>query len=173
MKPYSNVKIICRSGIPVSVYLRNWGKLDRLGPNSPYYSTDTQKVIHNVKLLISHQMKPYSSVKGHLRMNLYFFVCICGIGASWQNLVQLLRFVGRDKQKSSKVLKYTFHVKWSLTSRVKTIWGLSYTCFSIFRELGKVGKIGPNYITSWTLIHRESFKVLNITFYIKWSLNQG
>ena len=142
----------------------NCGKLRRLGPNSLFHSTNTQKVIHSVKLLISHQMKPYSSVKGHLRVNLYFFLCICEIGASWQNLAQLEwpQTMGREiHRKSSEVLNPMFHIKWSLTQRVKTIWGLSYTCFSIFQELGQVRKFGPKYPTSWILIHRkviQSFK---------------
>ena len=48
--------------IPILVYLGNWDKLGRLGPNSPITGTNTQKVIHSVKLHISHQMKPYLSV---------------------------------------------------------------------------------------------------------------
>ena len=64
----------------VLVYLGNCSKLGRLGPNCPYPSTNTQKAIHSVKLLISHQMKPYLSVKGHLRVNLYFFCVFVGLG---------------------------------------------------------------------------------------------
>ena len=48
---------------------------------------------------------------------------------------------------------------------VKTICGSSYTCFSIFEELGKVGEIGPKYPKSWASIQRKSFIVLNSTFH--------
>ena len=111
MKPYSNVKIIAGRVIPVLVYLANCGKLGRFGPNSPYHNTNTQKVIHSVvKLLISHQIDPCSSVKGHLRVNLYFFVSLWNC-ASWQNLAQLSQIRAEIHQKSSKVLNSTFHIK--------------------------------------------------------------
>ena len=124
---------------------------------------------YGVKLLISHQMKPYSSVKGHLRVNLYIFLYLWN-WVSWQNLAQLSQIMGRDTQKVIQSVK--FHISHQIKpySRVKTIWWLIYTCFSI---LVKLGQIWPKYPTSWTLVHRKSFKVLNITFYIKWSLTQG
>ena len=49
--------------IPILVHLGTWGKLGRLGTNPPNIDTNTQKAIHSVKLHISHQMKPYLSVK--------------------------------------------------------------------------------------------------------------
>ena len=130
MKPYSSVFI----------YLGNCGKLG----SSSYHSTDTQKVIHSAKLLISHQMKPYSSVKGHPTVNLYFFVCICGIGASWQNLTQLPKIMGRGTQKVIQSVEFFISHQMKPYSRVKTICGSSYTYFGIFEDWGKSGKLGPN-----------------------------
>ena len=121
MKPYSNVKVMGRV-IPVLVYLENCSKLGRLGPNSPYHSTDTQKVIHSVTLLISHQMKPYSSVKSHLRVNLYIlFFCICEIGASWQNLAQLSQIMSRDTQNIIQNVKFYISHQMKPYLSVKTI----------------------------------------------------
>ena len=62
--------------IPVLVYLEtgaSWGDWAQI---LSIIGTDTHKVIHSAKLLISHQMKPYSSVKGHLKVSLYLFLCI-------------------------------------------------------------------------------------------------
>ena len=58
-------------------------------------------------------------------------------------------------------------------SRVKTNWELSDTCISIFGELGQVRKLGPN-VPNHGHQQTESHpsKVLNSTFYIKWSLTK-
>ena len=125
--------------------------------------TDTHKVIHSVKHHISHQMKPYSS-KIHLRVNLYSFLCICKIGTSQGNLAQLPQVIQSVKFHTSHQMKPY--------SRVRAIWGSSYTCFRIFGELEQVWEIGPKYPKSWTLIHRKSFIVINSTLHIKWSPTQ-
>ena len=57
-------------------------------------------------------------------------------------------------------------------SRVETNWELTDTCISIFGELGQIRKIVPKCSKSWASIHRKLSKVLNSTFYIKWSLTK-
>ena len=57
-------------------------------------------------------------------------------------------------------------------SRVETNWELIDTCISIFGELGQIRKIVPKCSKSWASIHRKLSKVLNSTFYIKWSLTK-
>ena len=100
-------------------------------------------------------------------------LCICGIGASWQNLAQLPQIMGRDTLKAIQSVKFHITHQMKSYSRVKAICRSSYTCFSMFVELGQVGQIKPKYPTSSTLIQRESlFKVLNSLFHIKWSLTQ-
>ena len=57
-------------------------------------------------------------------------------------------------------------------AKVKGNWESSYSCFSIFWELEQVREIGSKCPKSWASMHRKSFKVLNPTFHIKWSLIQ-
>ena len=66
---------------PVLVYLGHWGKSRNLRPNTQIHGC----VIHSVKVHISHQMKPYSSVKVICLVKLYLFLCICGTGRSRLN----------------------------------------------------------------------------------------
>ena len=47
--------------IPVSQVLRYWGNLGKLGPNTPNHVQGHMK--SNPKLLVSHQIKPCSSVR--------------------------------------------------------------------------------------------------------------
>ena len=48
-----------------SQVLGYWGNLGKLGPNtSKSWPESKQKVIQRFRLFISHQMRPYSSVKG-------------------------------------------------------------------------------------------------------------
>ena len=44
--------------------------------------------------------------KSHLRVNLYLFLCICKIGASWGNLAQIPQIMGRDTQKVIQSVKF-------------------------------------------------------------------
>ena len=100
-------------------------------------------------------------------------LCICGIGASWQNLAQLPQIMGRDTLKAIESVKFHISHQMKSYSRVKAICRSSYTCFSMFRELGQVGQIEPKYPISSTLIHGKSFKVLNSTFHISEDLLKG
>ena len=100
-------------------------------------------------------------------------LCICRIGASWQNLAQLPQIMDRDTLKAIQSVKFDISHQIKSYSRVKAICRSSYTCFSIFGELGQVGQIKPKYPTSSTLIHRKSFKVLNSTFHISEDLLRG
>ena len=131
--------------------------------------TNTQKFIHSVKLHISHQMKPCSSLKsiwGSIYTCSSVFVII---GASRRNLAKIAQIMGRDTQKVMQSVKFQISRQMKPYSSVKTICVSSYTCFSIFGELGQVAEIGPKYPKSWALIHRKSLIVLNSKFHIKWS----
>ena len=55
-------------------------------------------------------------------------------------------------------------------SRVKTNWELSDTCISIFGELGKSEKLGPNVLNHGHQYTESHHQVLNSTFHIKSSL---
>ena len=90
-----------------------------------------------------------------------FILVLVYLRASQGNWAQIPQVIQSVKFYSSHQMKPY--------SRVRAIWGSSYTCFSIFGELGQVGEIVHKYSKSWELIHRKSFIVLNSTFHIKWS----
>ena len=139
----------------------DWAKIP------PIISTNTQKVIHSVKLHISHQMKPYLSVNA-ISGSIYTCFVYLQIGESWRNLAQLPPIMGRDTLKAIQSVKFHISHQMKSYSRVKAIYRSSYTCFSIFGELRQVGQIKPKYPTSSKLTQRKSFKVLNSAFHITW-----
>ena len=49
--------------IPVSQVHSYWGNLGKLGPNTPNHVQGHMKVIQSLQLLVSHQMRPHSSVR--------------------------------------------------------------------------------------------------------------
>ena len=76
-KSYLNVNAIWV--LPVLVYLGHYSKLGKLCPLPQIMGMDTQKVVQSVKLHISHQMKPYSSVKAIWRLS---YTCASVFGHS-------------------------------------------------------------------------------------------
>ena len=129
---------------------------------------NTQRVIQSVKFHISHQAKLYSSVKIICWSSYTCFFFIFGeleqVGELGPKYPQIK---GTNTQKVFQSVKFQISHQMKPCSSVKTICRSSYTCFSIFRELGQVGKIESEYPKSWALIHRKSFIVLNSTFHIK------
>ena len=99
-------------------------------------------------------MKPYLTVKA-----MWGSVYICFMYL--QNWGKLAKFspvtsnVGRNTQMVIESVKFHISHQMKPYSRLKAICRLSYTCFNIFGELGQVGQIGPKYLTSPTLIHRN------------------
>ena len=79
---------------------------------------------------------------------------------------------GMDTQKFIHSVKLHILHQMKPHSRVETNWELIDTCISIFGELGQIRKIVPKCSKSWASIHRKLSKVLNSTFYIKWSLTK-
>ena len=163
MKPYSNVKFICRFGFTsFSIF----GKLQQVGEIGPKMSPIIAPIDRKLFILLNCSF--------HIiwRSIYTFFLFIYSIGASSQNLAQLPQIMGRDTQKVIQSVKFSISHQMKSYSMVKTVWMFSYTCFSIFGELGQIKYIGPKYATLWTPIHRKSFKVFNIVTYIKWCLTQ-
>ena len=74
---------------------------------------------------------------------------------------------GMDTQKFIHIVKLHILLQMKPYSRVKYNWELSYTCISIFVELGQLKEIGPKCHKSWALIHRKLSKVLSSTFQMK------
>ena len=100
-------------------------------------------------------------------------LCICRIGASWQNLAQLPQIMDRDTLKAIQSVKFHISHQIKSYSRVKAICRSRYTCFSIFGELGQVGQIEPKQPNSWTPIHRKLSKKLKSPFHTSETLLKG
>ena len=96
------------------------------------HARDAQKVLQSVQLHISHQMKPCSMVKTFRASSYTCFSVFAGIGASQGNLAQIHQIIGRDTQKIIQRVKPQISYQMKSCSRVKVIWGLSSTCFSVF-----------------------------------------
>ena len=154
MKSYSNVKAIWES---IYTCFVNWDKSGKLGPNNPIMGINTQKFIQSVKFHISHQTKPYWSLKTICRLS---YICFSIFGEleqvgeigpkypkSWTPI----------QRKSFIVLNSTFYIKWSC-AHLKSIWGSIYTCSCVFVELVQVREIWHK--------NPKSSKVLNSTCYI-------
>ena len=139
----------------------NWGNLAEI---PQIMGRDTQKVIQSVKFQISHQMKPYSSVKTICGSSYTCFSILGELGEVGEIGPNYHRSWAPIHRKSFIVLNSTFHFKWSRT-RLKSIWGSIYICSCVFAKSGQIREIWHKY--------PKSSKVLNSTLHIKWSLTQG
>ena len=168
MKPFSSVKAIWELIYTCFVNLDKSGKL---GPNNPNHGHQYTESHPKCKIPHFTSSKALFKCKDHLLVKLYlFFLFIFGeleqVGELGPKYPQIK---GTNTQKVFQSVKFQISHQMKPCSSVKTICRSSYTCFSIFRELGQVGKIESEYPKSWALIHRKSFIVLNSTFHIKWS----
>ena len=97
MRPYSSVRALCGFSYTcltgIGTIWENWARIPQIT------CRDTWKVIQSLQILILHQMRPYSSVKGLLWGDLYLFHRYSGIGAIWGNLAQISQIMHRDTWK--------------------------------------------------------------------------
>ena len=81
MEPYSSVKVICLVKLYLLKYIlgigASWGDSAQI---LSIIGTNTQKIIHSVKLHISHQMERYLSVKAMWRSTYTYFVYLWNCG---------------------------------------------------------------------------------------------
>ena len=136
--------------MPVLVYLAHWGKSGNLRPNTQIHG----HVIQSVKLHISHQMKPYSSVRVIL-VKLYLLQYILGTGASWGDLPQILLIIGTNTQKVIYSVKLHISHQRKPYLSVKAIRGSIYTYFVYLRNCGKLAKFSPITSSRGAEIHRK------------------
>ena len=121
------------------MYLGHWGKSRNLRPNTQIHGC----VIHSVKVHISHQMKPCSSVKVICLVKLYLFLCICGIGTSQLNQAQITQIMDSNTPKVIRSVKLNISHQMMPYSSLKTICGSIYTCFVYLQNWGKLAKFSP------------------------------
>ena len=97
-----------------------------------------QKFIHSVKLHISHQMKPCSSVKVICLVKLYLFLCICGIGTSQLNQTQITQIMDSMQytENHQKCQMEHSHQMMMPYSSVKAIYGAKLYLFQYIWGIG-------------------------------------
>ena len=76
----------------------------------------------------------------------------------------------RDTWKVIQCLQLLFWNQMRPYSSVKSLCGLSYSCFPGTRVLRQLGETGPEYPKSRARIHKKESKVFSSLFYIKWDL---
>ena len=93
----------------------------------------TLKVIQCFQLHFSHQDRFHSGVKFFWEsIYIYLFHRHSDIRQIWGNWSQIPQIMCKNTQKVTQNFQlYTTHQMWPYSS-AKAIWGLSYTCFSVF-----------------------------------------
>ena len=163
MKPYLSVKTIYGSSYTCFGIFGELGQVGEIGPKYPKSWTPIYRksfILLNSTFHIKWSHTYLKSISG----SICTCSCVFTVGASQGNLPQIPQVIQSVK----------FHTPHQVKpySRLKAILGLSYTCFSIFGELGQVRETRHKYPKSWAPIHWKSLIVLNSTFLIKWSPTQ-
>ena len=130
---------------------------------------DTWKVIQSLQLLVSHQVRPYSSVRTLCGLSYTSFTYPC-IGAIWWNWAQIPQIICRDTWKVIQSLQLLVSHQMRPYSSVRALSGSSYTCFTGTQVLGQFGEFGAGYPKSRAGTNEKYFKVFRSLFYIKWDL---
>ena len=128
---------------------------------------ETQKVIQSYKLIISHQMMPYSDAKTIWGSSFTYF----GVFGTLMQLRETgtkgskycKSMLGRHR-KSSKVFKSSFHIKWSLT-QVWWVYRSSLTCFRVFEAIGQFGGTRSQFPDFFRILHHLNICSLKFTFH--------
>ena len=127
---------------------------------------DTRKVIQSFQLLVSHQMRPFSS-HCPLWVELYLFYRYSGIGEIWGNWTQILKITCRDTWKVIQSLQLFISHQVRLYSSVKALCGSSYTCFPGTWVLEQFWETGPEYSKLCTRTQKKYSKVFSSSFIIR------
>ena len=155
MTPYPSFKVIW--GSFVTEYLGHWGNLGRL---DPYTSNQSMRVIHRKPLKVFnstfHVKWGLTQVQKLFEGGVIPVLVYLGIKAS-QSSKENSQIKGMDTQKVIQSVKLNISNQMKPYSNLNTIWGLIYTCFSVFwANQGNWDQI-PH-------IMGMSIKVLNSTF---------
>ena len=93
MRTYSSVRALC--GLNYTCFtgtrvLRQFGEIGSEYPNS---SAGTNEKYPSLQILVSHQMRPYSSVRALCGFS---YTCFTGIGTIWENWARIPQITCRD-----------------------------------------------------------------------------
>ena len=155
--------------IPVSQVLRysaiwrNWARIPQI------MCRDTWNLIRSLQLLVSHQMRPYSSVRA-----------LCGLSYTCFSGTQILRHFRESgprysksragtHEKESKIFRSLCYIKWDLTllSKPSVGWVISVSqVLGFWGNLGKVGLNTPNHAQIHMKINPKSSASHEISFFL-------
>ena len=125
--------------MPVSQVL-----IEQFGETGPKYPQimyrDTWKVIQSLQLLVSHQMRSYSSVIVLCGSSYTYFIGIWVLGKFRETGPEYPKSRTGTHEKWSKIFSFLFHIKWDFTLvRVEL-----YLFSQVLGYCGNLGKLSPN-----------------------------
>ena len=105
---------------------------------------DTWKVIQSLQLLVSHQMRPYSSVRALCGSSYTGFTGTWVLGQFGEIRPEYPKSCAGTHEKNSKVFSSLFHIKWDLTLVLGPSLGRAIPVSQVLKYWGNLGKLGPD-----------------------------
>ena len=158
IRPYSSVRrthglnYTCFTGTRVlGKFWGNWAQIPQI------MCRDTWKVIQSLQLLVSHQMRPYSSVRTLCGSSyITSFTCTRVLGQFGETGPKYPKSCAeRDTWKVIQSLQLLVLHQMRPYTSVRTLFGLSYTFFTGTQVLGQFGETLPEYPKSCTGTHEK------------------
>ena len=136
---YSVVRIIPVSQVlRYSAIWRNWARIPQI------MCRDTWNLIRSLQLLVSHQMRPYSSVRALCGSSYTGFTGTWVLGQFGEIRPEYPKSCAGTHEKNSKVFSSLFHIKWDLTLVSGPSVCRAIPVSQILGCWGNLGKLGPN-----------------------------
>ena len=131
---YLSVKDICRSSYTYFSIFGELGQVGEIGPKFPL-------PIHRKSFIVLNSTF-------HIKWSPTYCKCECHLRV---NIAQIPHIINTDTQEVIQSVKLHISHQVKPYSNVETIWGLIYTCFSIFWALEQVRESRPKKPKSWAL----------------------
>ena len=130
--------------IPVSQILGFWAIWGNWAPIPKIMCRDTWKVIQSLQLLVSHQIRPYSSIRALCGSSYTCFTGTRVLGQFGENGPKYPKSCTGTHEKSFKVFRLLFYIKWDLTLVSRPSVGQAIPISQVQRDWSNLGKLGPN-----------------------------
>ena len=146
--------------IPASQELGYWGNLGKRVRMPKIMCKDIWKVIQSLQLLVSRQMRPYSSVKALCGSSYTCFTGARVLGQSGESGSKSPKSYAKTHEKQSKVFSSLFHIKWDFTlvSGPSVGWSILVSrVLGYWSNFGKVAPNTPNHMLQILISHQVSF----------------
>ena len=116
---------------------------------------DTWKVIQSLQLLVSHQMRSYSSVIVLCGSSYTYFIGIWVLGQFRETGPEYPKSRTGTHEKWSKIFSFLFHIKWDFTLVSRVFEGWVIPVFPGTWVLGQFGETVPQHPKSCTETHKK------------------